>query len=254
VDLLWLAAAQTVEADERRLVREVDLRTITCEPMPGSAAEVLADRREAATARFVPLMRQSPGFRAACEVFEPFGQRRSLSIFLGSASGQGTLFARLFDALDLVEVLAGAADALDAALWRPVPGIPETLGGLHGHMTLNVRFSDSRCACAALSDSAGRWFRQVILLGEGGCLRIDDASFEWISPEGETIDSHREPAALSPGALVALQARRILAGADPDDPCPDTARLLAMCEAARLSARTGEGENFHRMMEMLRRK
>ena len=251
--LLWLAAGRRIEPDERRLIREAGLLTITSEPMPGSVAEVLSDSREAVTARFVPLMRQSPGYRAAREVFEQFGQRQCVNIFLGSAPGQGSLFARLFDAMDLAQTLCGSIEMLDAALCGEMSGVPETLGGLHGHLTLNMRFSDNRCACAAVSDQAGGWFRAITLLGEGGCVRIEDDGFNWTAPDGHTIDSHREPQLLSPGELVAMQVRRLLDHLDATDPPPDEAGILTLCEAARLSCRTGQGEVPRKMLEMLRR-
>jgi hypothetical protein len=252
-DLLWIASPGHLGTDERRLIREAMPFAITTEPIPGSAAEVVADPREAETARFVPLFRQSPGYRAAREVFDAFGARHGAGIVMSSKAGEGTLSARLFDAMDLVEALCGAAKRLEAALWRAVPGVPENLGALGGHLTVNVRFADNRCAATALSDAGGRWQRHATVWGEGGCLRIDDNGFEWITPAGETVDSHRESKPLSPGGLAALAARRILAGTDAADPQPDTARLLALCEAARISARTGEGESPQRVLEMLRR-
>jgi hypothetical protein len=163
------------------------------------------------------------------------------------------LFARLFDAMDLAESLCGPIKELGAALWRPRAGVPETLAGLVGHLTVNVRFADNRCAAATVSDLAGRWFRQVAVLGEGGRLSIDDEGFEWVSPDGRLVDSHREEGRLGPGDLVAIHARRLLEGADAADLPPDGARLLAVCEAARLSARTGADEAPRKVLEMMKR-
>jgi hypothetical protein len=252
-DLLWLAAPVAIGADERRLLREAAVPAISSVPMPGSVAEIADDPREAPAARFVPLMRHSPGYRAAREVFEQFGHRQCASIVAGSAGGEGTLFARLFDAMDLAQALCGPIKELGAALWRPRAGVPETLAGLAGHLTVNVRFADNRCVAAAVSDLAGRWFRQVTVWGEGGRLSIDDESFEWVSPEGRVIDSHREEGRLGPGDLVAIHARRLLEGADAADLPPDGARLLAVCEAARLSARTGADEAPRKVLEMMKR-
>ncbi|MHC4718112.1 MAG: Gfo/Idh/MocA family oxidoreductase, partial [Planctomycetota bacterium] len=242
VDLVWLAAPAPIGADERRLLREAGVPAISSVPVPGSVAEIADDSREAEAARFAPLMRRSPGYRAAREVFDQFGRRQCASIVTGSAAGEGTLFARLFDAMDLAESLCGTVKEVGAALWRPVAGVPETLAGLAGHLTANVRFADDRCAAVAASDLAGRWFRQVTVLGEGGRLSIDDAGFEWVSPDGRLIDSHREKSPLGHGDLVAIHARRLLEGADAADPHPEGAHLLAVCEATRLSARTGAAE------------
>jgi hypothetical protein len=252
-DLLWLAAPGAIGPDERKLLRDAPVPVISSVPLPGSVAEIADDSREAEVARFVPLMRRSPGYRAAREVFDQFGRRQSAGIVAGSGGGEGTLFARLFDAMDLAETLCGPVKELGAALWRPVAGVPETLAGLAGHLTANVRFADNRCAAVAVSDLAGRWFRQVTVLGEGGRLSIDDSGFEWVSPNGELIDSHREKGRLGAGDLVAIHARRLLDAADAADPPPDGARLLAVCEAARLSARTGAGEAPRKVLEMLKR-
>ncbi|MHC4306600.1 MAG: hypothetical protein ACYS15_19790 [Planctomycetota bacterium] len=252
-DLVWLAAPGAIAADERRLLREAAVPVISSVPMPGSVAEITDDPSEAESARFVPLMRRSPGYRAAREVFDQFGRRQSASIVAGSTAGEGTLFARLFDAMDLAENLCGPVKELGAALWRPLGGVPETLTGLAGHLTANVRFADNRCAAVAVSDLAGRWFRQVTVLGEGGRLSIDDGGFEWVSPDGELIDSHREKGRLGAGDLVAIHARRLLEGADAADLPPDSARLLAVCEAARLSARTGADEAPRKVLEMMKR-
>jgi hypothetical protein len=252
-DLVWLADPGAIGSDERRLLREAGVPVISSVPMPGSVAEIADDPREAEVGRFVPLMRRSPGYRAAREVFDQFGRPQCASIVAGSAGGEGTLFARLFDAMDLAESLCGPIKELGAALWRPVAGVPETLAGLAGHLTANVRFADNRCAAVAVSDHAGRWLRQVTVLSEGGRLSIDDAGFEWVSPEGQVSDSHREKGRLGHGDLVAIHARRLLEGADAADPRPDGARLLAVCEAARLSARTGADEAPRKVLEMMKR-
>ena len=104
-------------------------------------ADLIMDPLEAATATFVPLMRRSPGYRAALETIEEFGQRQLIDIAVGSGPGQGTLFARLFDAMDLLETLCGPAEGIDAALAAPPTSFPESLADLRGHMTLNVRFA-----------------------------------------------------------------------------------------------------------------
>lgn len=44
-----------------------------------------------------------------------------------------------------------------------------------------------------------------------------------------------------------------LEGLDTTDAPPDNARLLALCESARLSCRTGQGETPGKVMEMMSR-
>jgi hypothetical protein len=252
-DILWIASPQPIDKDERRLLREATPAAVSSEPLPASAAEVFGDPDEARTAHFVPLMRQSPGYEAAADVFETFGDRHAANIMLGCGPGQGTLFARLFDAMDLAEAIGGTVEHVHAALWRPLGGVPETLRSLTGTLTINLRFRDNRCASLCVSDTAGGWLRRVVVVGTGGCLRIDDGGFEWIGPDGRTVDAHREKRDPSPGELVARQVRRLLEGRAQITPSPDPARLLALCEAARLSARTGGIETPDKVIEMLKR-
>jgi hypothetical protein len=174
-------------------------------------------------------------------------------VFLRSGPGQGTLFARLFDAMDLVFTLCGVVETMDAALATPLPGVPDTLAGLHGHLTLNMRFPGNRCACVAVSDRAGAWFRGVTVLGDGGCLRINDSGFDWIAPDADVLESHHDDRILSVGELVGEQISRLLKRLDVNEAPPDNARLLALCEAARLSCRTGQGEAPRKMFEMMKR-
>ena len=63
VDLLWLAAPMPIEAEQRRLIREVGVRTISSEPRPGGITDLVDLPEESDTAHFVPLMRRSEGFR-----------------------------------------------------------------------------------------------------------------------------------------------------------------------------------------------
>jgi len=92
------------------------------------------------------------------------------------------------------------------------------------------------------------WHRAVTLLADAGCLRIDDRGFLWQPREGNAERQEASDAERG-GALVGHQVRRMLERRD-HAPAPDTARLLALCEAARLSCRTGHGETPSRMLEM----
>ena len=128
IQLLWLAASEPIQADERHLIRQQTTPTISIEPRPGSIAHLQADPAEADTARFVPLMRHSPGYRAAQEVFEQFGPRQCVNVSFRSGPGEGSLFARLFDAIDLLEVLCGDVEMMETAR-RYQPSHPTQLCG-----------------------------------------------------------------------------------------------------------------------------
>ena len=121
-------------------------------------------------------------------------------------------------------------------------------------MTLNVRFARGCCACVAASAGAGAWFRRVTICGPGGRLRIGDLDHEWMGADGETIEPATPKDAATAGARIGEQMIRVLEDLDAgSDPPPDTARLLALCEAARLSCRTGQGETPQKLLEMLSR-
>jgi predicted dehydrogenase len=114
------------------------------------------------------------------------------------AHGDGSLGAQLFAALDWVHALMGEPESIDASFGSPghadglhtLPG--ESLRGLSGDLTANLRYSAGRTACIAVSDQAGRFNRVATLLGKGGRLRAFDDGFEWLGPTGEKVDEQRQ--------------------------------------------------------------
>jgi hypothetical protein len=251
-DLLWLASSVPVTEDERRLVRQLGLQCISSEPPPPVHGEPESDAPAARAPRLVPLMRNSPGYRAASEAIEQLGRRHCVTISMRSGPGEGTLAARLIDAMDIVDLLCGMPQTIDAALAGPLQGVPDSMADLRGHMTANMRFLENLCACVAVSDSAGRWFRGINILGEAGSLRITDAGFDLIAPGGEVLESHVE-AFISPGRLIGMEIGRLAEQAGwPQQPL-DQSRLLGWCEAARLSCRTAEAEDPQKVLEVLSR-
>jgi hypothetical protein len=255
-DMLWLAAPERIEADERRLIREMGRPVVSSEPRPVAVADLLMNPREARTAHFVPFFRHSPGYRGAMDLIEELGRPRCAAVEFNSAGGEGTLFARLFDAVDVLEALCGPAETIDAALAGapgPSGAVPESLEHLHGHLTANIRFADDCCAALAISDAAGAWQRRLTLLARTGRLTITDTGSDFINGDGKRIESHPHEDPPSPGALIGMQITRLLEHRDTSATMlpPDTTRLLALCEAARLSCRTRQGEMPARLLEML---
>ncbi|MHC5023090.1 MAG: Gfo/Idh/MocA family oxidoreductase [Planctomycetota bacterium] len=254
VDVLWLVAPDPIAPDIRRLIRDVGMRAITSQPRPLSIAELGTAPAEARTAQFVPLLRRSPGYRRAQDVLEQIGEIQCVDVGFACNATEGTLVARLFDAMDLLSTLCGEAESIAAALvGAPEPGVPEDLDRMHGHLAVNVRFEDQRAASVTVSDRGGAWNRHVTILASGGRLSFTDDDLDWVSADGATVDRHVADERLGAGHLVGLQIDRVLAERDTPEAPPDTARLLALCEAARLSCRTGEEESPVRMLEMLSR-
>lgn len=270
---LFLTAARSADdpsLDDPTLVRaclDRNLKIATLEPAPATVTERSRFEKTLGPGsvekiRFIPAMRRSRGFRAAAEVVDTIAPIRTIAVGARGGAGQGSLAARLFDAMDVVLGLMGEPETIDCAIAGPAtpagihltPG--ESLRDLRGDLTANLRFGSGRSASLMLSDSAGRWFRGVTVLAHGGCLRIDDKSFELIDPNGVTIDRTRtrlsSGAADDPPAAAAI-AEQLAALLDPRAPAPtpmDAPVALAMCEAALLSARTGQAESPATILRM----
>ncbi len=271
--ILFLTAAHSSDdpfIDDPALVKaclDRNLQIATLEPAPASVMDRARFERALGPGgpeklRFVPAMRRSRGFKAAAEVLEHIGPLRTIAIGSRGSPAHGSLAARLFDAMDVVLGLMGEPESIDCAISGPAtpggvhltPG--EKLRDLRGDLTANLRFGSGRSACILLSDSAGRWFRGVTVLAHGGCLRIDDKSFELINQDGATADRSRSKvssgAADDPPAAAAI-AEQLAQMLDPRAPAPapiDTPTALAMCEAALLSSRTGQGESPATILRM----
>ncbi|MFN0012789.1 MAG: hypothetical protein ACKVS8_14230 [Phycisphaerales bacterium] len=248
-------------------------RTLSLEPLPAalvgnpSGASMATDDTATAStnpewARFVPLARWRRPMREALELLESFGPVRSASLLCLSHPSDGSLGARLFDALDLLSAFLGHPETVDAAFvgteaGRGIHALPgENLRGLHGDMTANLRFADGRSAALFASDQAGTWERSLTLVGPGGRLRVSDAGLEWIDAAGRRLDKSRAApdAPASPGSaaaeMIAEQVRLSLS-AGSGAPCvPAFSRTLAAVQAALLSARTREGEHPGTLLRM----
>ncbi|MCA9289852.1 MAG: hypothetical protein KDA25_01920, partial [Phycisphaerales bacterium] len=184
-DAVLLLADDALTGDEQAALAACGRTVFATQPRPGSIADALADPATARIAHFIPRFRRSPGFRLAAEARESFGDLRCVTVAARGHAADGGLLARLYDAMDVIDHLCGSAEMIDAAIAAESGDIPDTLGALHGHVTLNMRFADQRCAAVTASDRAGRWFRGITLLGDAGCLRIDDHGFEWIDARGD---------------------------------------------------------------------
>lgn len=247
----WLAApgdfgAGSIPSDLEaiRAFRSRGSRVATSEPIPASALERAAGAWGATgigggavggagtgaggeLLRFVPRTRLSRPVLEAAEVLDAFGPVRTVAFEAWSGRGEGSLGARLLDAMDVIAWLLGEPETIDASYIWPgkgvrdpdstiaagdggsggdgggAPGIAagaggtlhklpgESLRGLRGDITCNCRFADGRGAAIVLSDCAGRWNRSIALLGPGGRIRIYDDGFEWVAPDGRRIDASR---------------------------------------------------------------
>lgn len=251
------------DADLLRLCRSRGVLCLALDPIPASVRDAAtADPSHwAETVRPLTLFRRAPGLTGLGDLLDAFGTARTLSVSFRSGHGHGTLGARLFDAMHLVHSIMGVPEAIDAAIvthvaasgLRVAPG--ESLRRLSGDLTANLRFAGAKAAALSLSDRAGRWFRGVAVVGESGCLRLDETGVERIDQQGRTVErtgpkrlrklADSADDALDPGAMAAITEGVRLA-LDPRGPRPepiDHRAVLAMCEAALLSGCTGQPES-----------
>jgi len=269
-DLIWLvcagsfgAGAEGRDASACQAARRRGVRIATLEPIPPGLMELDSGRwlalgeggRAVDAPRFCPLARLARPLRESPELIQTFGAVDCLAVEVLCAPREGTAGARLYSAAELVCAVMGEPEVVDAAYVSPgrseslhvLPG--QSLADLHGTITANLRFADGRCAGLIASDRGGQWHRQATLLGPGGRLRITDGGFRWVGPEGNLIDQS-EARRGEPDVAGSL-AVRVIADAinclmDPRGPevgPVDHVGILSICQAALLSARTGQGES-----------
>ncbi len=258
-------------------------RVVSLEPLP--AALVAAPPRVASGpgpdgggwVRAAPVVlagaaRAQRAFCEAAELLEQFGPVRAATITCLGHASEGSLGARLFDGLDVAGLFLGVAETIDAAYvsdqaGRAVHALPgESLRGLRGDITANLRFADGRAASVFASDRAGQWVRSATLVGGNGVLGVSDAGLEWVDAQGRRVDrtgagagGHAEVGGGALGAaLIAATVRGVVesrgggaggvggGGVDPRA----FVRTLASAQAALLSARTRDGEHPGTLLRM----
>jgi len=271
-DLVWIASPDSFGAgssqDDAMALQAAHARGVkiaTLEPIPARALDLVSGgwtstddgARPVDVIRLCPLTRLSAPFREAADVIESFGHIRTVSVEAWCRPSEGSLGARMYGALELILALMGEPETIDAAFVSPTHGrgvhaLPgESFRDLHGDLTANMRFADGRSAGVVASDQGGRWNRTATFLGPGGRFRVFDDGFEWIGPDGAKVDESRpvdrtrgkEPQLSHAVAAIADSLQRMLDVSVPDPGPADHATILAMGQAALLSARTGQAES-----------
>lgn len=281
--LVWLATAGDFgatgsEVDARAVLAasQRGVKIATTEPVPSSVLDlrhagwgVPGSGGESGLAgerlRYVGLPRLTRPWREGQEVLAGFGTPRLVQVEAWSGLGQGTLGARLLGAMDLIASVMGEPETIDAAYVGPrqtaglhsLPG--ETLHEVHGDLAATLRFHDGRAAVITASNAAGRWNSVVTLISNQGRLRFYDDGFEWIGPDGEKRDEQRlvkrsrgDAGLTGLGARVAGEAIARLLDEHAADPGPVAlGQVLPLCQAALLSARTGNPESPETIRRMM---
>jgi hypothetical protein len=205
------------------LLRNRNKPTITTTPLSGDIDLLMHEAGKTPAAKFVPLMRRSIGFGQILDETDQFGMPGAAHCTLLCSPHEGTLWSRLFDAMDFIDHYLGTPDLVHA--FHSGGDIPDEPNNLRGHMTVQLRFGDQRCASLLLSDQS-QWKREVLVLGKDHTLSVDDGK----------------------SSLASL----IAAGFDEKqaEHSADAPRILALCEAARLSCLTGNSEQPSKVLGM----
>jgi hypothetical protein len=227
--VIWIGTPGAYDASLCEILRHRSMPAVTTTPLSGSMDELVAEAGLPPAAKFVPLMRRSAGFGEALDDIEQFGQPVCAHCTMLCSQVEGTLWARLFDAMDFIDQLFGTPESVHAFHFGGK--VPDEPSDLRGHMTVNLQFQQQRCATLLLSDQAP-WKRETFMISDGHTITINDggATPATMIAEGIILSTQES----SPTAIA------------------DAPRVLALCEAARMSCLTGSSEQPTRVMEMLR--
>lgn len=271
-DLGTDSSGQDVGALDAALSRGVCV--VTAEPIPAAALEMATagwDQFELPPSGLIRVPSVLPVLREHfADVFAEFGVARAGHIeILTSARARG-LASGLWSAAELLLEWFGEPESVDAAYTDPVgkPGLKllpgETLRGLRGTMTVNVRASSGRAVSIFVSDQAPVERAQVNLFGPAGMLTCgsdDRGEFaRWISGDSDaarssTVDS-RHPPASADGASTRWMVhalRRGIRGRNGDSPSAPchVETLLTITQAMLLSSRTAQSESPETIARMV---
>ena len=254
-DVAWLTAPGCLDANVRRVIRNIDKPVATSTPPADTVQEIVSEDPAASTAHFLPLMRLGRPYRGAEQILESFGAVNSAHVEMIAGTDGVTSASLLFDAMDLVNGLFGMPDNLFAA--RAGEGLPPSDAStpLTGHIVVSLRYPNRAAAAVSIAEGGGKWSRRIALLGEGGRLIVSDDGVEWLSSDGEILDAGRGQTTDIPsaGEVAAHHLKRLAQQSEPLDDINQTIATLCLCEAVRLSCLTGQVADPARIAKMLQR-
>ncbi len=272
-ECLWIARAGDFgrgEGDAAAVGEAFDrgVKVVASDPIPGNLLTYASSAwSEGASIRpttpvLIPAGRDARALREAHEPLATFGGVRAGAFQVVSHRDQATLGALLFAGIDMLRASFGDPETVDAAYVgpgapRPTDAPGESLTGLSGSMTLNLRFADGRAATLLVSDQCGEWALQAVFVGESARLTIDDRGIEWLDARGRRYDRLATPSGLNEGAISAGVVEwadavvRILDPALSARAGRDQRGVLAIAHAALLSATTRSAERPSVLQHML---
>ncbi|XVJ60368.1 MAG: hypothetical protein HEQ23_13630 [Tepidisphaera sp.] len=224
------------------------------EPIPHSALALTSggwvDAAQPHTARSIlGLLRHSRAARDAAEILERFTSPHAAMFESLCGPHEGSLGARLFDALDSLHAIMGEAETITAS-FTPAPGAPaappDGLIALSGTISATLRFASGRTASVFASNRAASWRRSSTILAAPGRLTLTDAGFEWRDESGAVVDlssQASEGPTWTAFRTLSEALARFLDPAAPAEAPTDLPAVLSMAQAVLLAARTSQPES-----------
>ena len=227
---------------------------LTLAPRPASIEESAELLASAHLPTPVPTFRDLPAGRRLIDAAAAFETPSAAAIECSGPEREAAITGRLFDAFDLLSIWFGTPTHVDATAVRPV-GTPSARPN---RILAIARFPDGRAASVTAGTEVGRHVRTATLFGDSGRLQCIDGRLDWAGPDGEIIDHESggpaEPSDFTTELAESIRTQcRIRAGNEPGRTSDTTIDLLATCEAATLSARTGEPESVDAVRRMIGR-
>ena len=251
VDVVWLAAPRTLDADARGLVRAAAMPVATSAPPPAALSDLLSEPDGGMPAIFIPLLRGGAAFQAAAAALENFGTVHCVHVSSTAGDHQTSRASLALDAFDLVTHLLGEPDEIWAAHAGPLPITPDPTVERSGHLTAAMRFGTERAASITVSDGGGAWVRRAVILGEGGRLIVTDEGVSWTDPGGVSQEAPPTEGQANAGELAGWHLRRLAAGREISRISLEAAVVL---ESARLSCLTRQVEDPQHIRNMIGRR
>ncbi|MEX2673336.1 MAG: hypothetical protein WD294_14635 [Phycisphaeraceae bacterium] len=250
---LLLASATGVTVDELRQARQAGTTVLALEPTLGSEQthdDIANDPHSPPPPILGWWWRQSPAWLAAADPQQAVGSVRGANVVTLAPAYTASLLARLIDAFDMLVALMGVPESIDASLSGVLSEPPEELRGLTGHLTAHLRFADGASASLLASDRAANWQRRLTALGSEAQLELGDIAYRLHERDGKLIDSleHLDQPLDAVDLLVQQWRRIISGGVIPRH--QDQRTLIACCQAALLSCRTGQLESPNTLLRL----
>ncbi len=231
----------------RKLADQHNIRLVTLGPSPAGVT-AWAHPKEPnyrPGVSIVPQVTESSLYRDALDALEPLGPVMGLSIRLSGPVELGGIGPRVYEAMRVILAHQGIAESVVASCTRTGGTGPPTLRELAGDFHAHIRGTSTN-ATLAIDDRSAVLRRDISFACAEGTLHLGDTAFSVIDHSGAELDrGASETNALEEGLRAAWEARP--AAVQPYD----RNAVLAMCEAAVLSARTGGQERPSDLLAML---